>query len=113
MRRRFFSPAFCILLCVWIGLASCRRAENPRPDPQTTITTDSARTAPAPLTPLPPRATPDSARAELLRRKGELLTARKRILASSEMTRTQKDSALRALEHESVEVSKKLLETGR
>ena len=38
--------------------------------------------------------------------------ARKKVLASSEMTRAQKDSALRAIEQESVELSKKLLETG-
>jgi hypothetical protein len=112
MTRRFFRLTLYVLWCVLIGFASCRREENPRPDPRTTITTDSARTAPAPsFTPAPP-ARQDSARAGLLRRKGELLMARKKVLASSEMTRAQKDSALRAIEQESVELSKKLLETG-
>lgn len=112
MTPRFFRLTLYVLLFVLIGLASCRRAENRQPDPQTTITTDTARSATAPsFTPAPP-ATQDTARAGLLRRKGELLMARKKVLASSEMTRAQKDSALRAIEQESVELSKKLLETG-
>jgi hypothetical protein len=112
MTRRFFRLALCVLWCVLIGLASCRRVENPQPDPQTTIRTDSTRSSPpTSSTPTPPAAQ-DSARAGLLRRKGELLMARKKVLASSEMTRAQKDAALRAIEQESVELSKKLLETG-
>ena len=61
--------------------------------------------------PAPPVAQ-DTARANLLRRKGELLMARKRVLASAEMTRAQKDSALRVIEKESVELSTKLLDAG-
>jgi len=112
MTRRFLSLAVCVLVCALLALASCRRAENRPPDPQPTITTDSARTAPAPsFTPAPP-ARQDTARAGLLRHKGELLAARKKVLASSEMTRAQKDSALRAIEQQSVELSKKLLDAG-
>jgi hypothetical protein len=91
---------------------SCRRAEQPQPDPQMKITADTVHAAPpSSLSPAPP-AMQDSARAGLLRRKGELLVARKKVLASSEMTRTQKDSALREIEQESIELSKKLLDAG-
>jgi len=116
MTRRFLSLAVCVLVCALLALASCRRAENRPPDPQPTITTDSARSAPvassAPSFTPTPLAAQDSARAGLLRRKGELLMARKKVLASSEMTRAQKDSALRAIEQESVQLSKQLLDAG-
>jgi hypothetical protein len=70
------------------------------------------RSSPPAPAPVAAPAKPDSVREDLLRRKGELLMARKRILASSEMTRSQKDSALQTIEEESVELSKKMLERG-
>jgi len=109
--RRFHWFALCVLLCALIGLASCRRTERTRPNPQS-ASTDTVRPSPAASSVPTPPVAQDTARANLLRRKGELLMARKRVLASAEMTRAQKDSALRVIEKESVELSKKLLDAG-
>jgi hypothetical protein len=113
MMRSSIGFAACVLVCALFALASCRRAESPRPDPQTTITADTVPTLRAPSSNPAPPPSQDSTRASLLQRKGELLMARKKVLASSEMTRAQKDSALQAIEKESVELSKELLDAGR
>ena len=126
MTQRSFHHAVVLALtvlgaCAVLTVLSCRRAETPPPHSVDSRTTDSAthRIAEQPPAFTPPErsavsrsASQDSARAELLRRKGELLMAQKRIRNSDQMTRAQKDSALCAIESESIELSKKLLEAG-
>jgi hypothetical protein len=112
MKTMIVRLVLCVLLTALLAGVSCRRTENPRPIPPASAPADSAQVAPSPSASPAPPTDPDSVRTQLLRRKGELLMARKRVYASSEMTRTQKDSALRAIEKESVELSKKLVAAG-
>jgi hypothetical protein len=100
----------------------CRRAEAPRPPSADRRLTDSVRreTSQPPsssftpgTTATPRQTTTNGEREKLLQRKGELLMAQKQIRNSMDLTQTQKDSALRAIEEESIELSKKLLDAGR
>ena len=57
----------------------------------------------------PDRRDPDRVREILLRRKGEVLMTQRDVRADAALSEAQKDSLLRALEAESIEISKRLL----
>lgn len=105
-----------------LAILSCGRADAPRPqsaDPgiRDSVRHESTNPSASSLSPdkaaVPRPTVQDSVREKLLRRKGELLMAQKRVRNSDNMTLSQKDSALRAIEEESIELSKKLLEAGQ
>ena len=56
---------------------------------------------------------PEQLRRILLRRKGEILTAQKKIRLSDQLTPAQKDSLLQPLEAESINISKQMLAVSR
>lgn len=89
------------------GTKSETRETKSVPQPSTAQVSPPASSSSAPNSPK------KSSRDSLLTRKGELLMEQRRVRGDPNLSLAQKDSILRDIEKESVQLSKKLLETAK